>query len=150
MKLMTKEIEALFKMIGKQEGSRNPIVVAHFFNPDRPGNWWATELYYIIKKEPVSESVESEVAEIDTEINGIVVDMVFFGFVSYGDFYSKWDYFVLSVLESIKCPSVVREFHFTPRAILYDMGSLCLWGEEGRVAVDNFLAKVEFPPLIGD
>ena len=117
MKLMTKEIEALFKMIGKQEGSSNPIVVAHFFNPDRPGNWWATELYYIIKKEPVSESVESEVAEIDTEINGIVVDMVFFGFVSYGDFYNKWDYFVLSVLESIKCPSVVREFHFTPKAI---------------------------------
>ena len=43
MKLMTKELEARFRAIGRQEGQKDPIVVAKFFNPTGAGTWYATE-----------------------------------------------------------------------------------------------------------
>ena len=50
MKLITKEIEALFKKIGRQERVDDPIVVAKFFNPTGAGTWYATELIYVIRE----------------------------------------------------------------------------------------------------
>ena len=130
MKLMTKEVEALFKIIGSQEGSSDPIVVAHFFNPCGPGNWWAIEMYYVIRKEftagelelESSEQIEVEAAEVNVELNGKVLDVIFFGYVSIrGDSCDKWGYFDLSELESLKCPpfgmGIIRDFFFVPRRI---------------------------------
>jgi hypothetical protein len=43
MKLMTKELEKKFAQVGSQENSKDPIVIAKFFNPIGAGNWYATE-----------------------------------------------------------------------------------------------------------
>ena len=45
MKLLTKALEKRFAEIGRQENSRDPIVVAKFFNPTGAGTWYATEYY---------------------------------------------------------------------------------------------------------
>jgi hypothetical protein len=50
MKLITKEVESLFKKIGRQEKVDDPIVIAKFFNPTGPGTWYATELIYLIRR----------------------------------------------------------------------------------------------------
>ena len=77
MKLLTKELEKRFDEIGNQEGVKNPIVVAKFFNPWGGGTWWATE--YIPKEK------------------------IFFGYVSiFGDHNDEWGYFSLEELELIK------------------------------------------------
>jgi len=145
MKLMTKEVEALFKIIGSQEGSSDPIVVAHFFNPCGPGNWWAVEMYYVIRKEfttgelelESSESIEVEPAEMNRDIAGKVLDVIFFGYVSIrGDSCDKWAYFDLSELESLKCPfgmRIVRDIYFTPKRI----SGIC------PKAIENPLPRVE-------
>jgi len=108
MKLITKEIEALFKKFGRQEGDPDPIVLAHFFNPCGPGNWWATEMSYLIKKGGQNgerKIIEVEASEMNEEISGVVEDITFYGFISiHGDFCDEWGYFRLSELQSIKCP----------------------------------------------
>jgi len=43
MKLLTTELLKRFEKIGNQEGEKDPIVVAKFFNPTGAGTWWATE-----------------------------------------------------------------------------------------------------------
>jgi hypothetical protein len=100
MKLITKEIEALFKKYGRQEGNPDPIVLAHFFNPCGPGNWWATGMSYLIKKGGQNgerKIIEVEASEMNEEISGIVVDINFYGFVSvHGDFCDEWGHFKLS------------------------------------------------------
>jgi hypothetical protein len=125
VKLLTKEIEALFKKIGRQEGNSDPTVVAHFFNPSGPGDWWATELYYVIRKErPVGEIefIEVEAPETNEKIEAVVVDINFYGYVSiHGDFCDEWGYFRLSELESVKCPpfgmGIERDLYFDPKPI---------------------------------
>jgi hypothetical protein len=105
MKLMTKEVEALFKRFGRQEENNDPTVVAHFFNPSGPGDWWATESYYVIRKEQPrreTEITEVEASKTNGEIEGVVVDINFYGYVSiHGDFCDEWGYFSLSELESL-------------------------------------------------
>ncbi len=125
MKLITKDVEALFKKIGRQEHNPDPIVVAHFFNPCGPGNWWATEMYYIVKKEPANgenKLFEVEASKMNGEVGGEVIDMVFFGYVSiHGDFCDEWGYFKLSELEEVKCPpfglGIERDLYFDPKPI---------------------------------
>jgi hypothetical protein len=125
MKLMTKEIEALFKKIGRQEGNSDPTVVAHFFNPSGPGDWWATELYYVIRKEQPGgeiEFIEVEASKTNEKIEGVVVDINFYGYVSiHGDFCDEWGYFSLSELQSVKCPpfgmGIERDLYFDPKPI---------------------------------
>jgi hypothetical protein len=125
MKLMTKEVEALFKRFGRQQGNSDPIVVAHFFNPCGPGDWLATELYYVIKEEPANgeiELLEVEASKMNGDICGIVVDLNFYGYVSiHGDFCDEWGYFGLSELESVKCPpfgmGIERDLGFNPKPI---------------------------------
>ena len=75
MKLMTKELEARFKEVGRQEEVKDPIVIAKYFNPVGAGNWYATEY--------------------NPE------DNEFFGYVSiFGDHCDEWGYFTLDELES--------------------------------------------------
>ena len=95
MKLMTKEIEKLFKKTGRQEDVEDPIVVAHFFNPSGSGDWWATE-YFPEERE-------------------------FFGYVSiFGDHCDEWGYFSLAEIASVKGPfglGIERDLYFEPKPI---------------------------------
>lgn len=43
MKLLTKELEDEFKKTGSQEETKDPIVIAKFFNPTGAGTWLAIE-----------------------------------------------------------------------------------------------------------
>ncbi|MFH1294262.1 MAG: DUF2958 domain-containing protein [Pseudomonadota bacterium] len=92
---MTKEVENLFKKIGRQEEVEDPIVVAHFFNPSGSGDWWATE-YFPEERE-------------------------FFGYVSiFGDHCDEWGYFSLTELESVKGPfglGIERDLYFEHKPI---------------------------------
>ena len=77
MKLLTKELEKRFKKVGCQEGAKDPIVIAKFFNPTGAGTWWATE-YNPEEK-------------------------IFFGYASiFGDHNDEWGYFSLGELEDYK------------------------------------------------
>ena len=125
MKLLTKEIESLFKKIGRQEKVDDPIVVAKFFNPTGQGTWYATELIYLIRrkdKDEESEILEVEVSNVDQFRDYEVVDKMFFGYVSIlGDHCDEWGYFKLSEIESIKCPpfgiGIERDLYFDPKPI---------------------------------
>jgi hypothetical protein len=125
MKLITKDVEELFKKIGRQEANPDPIVLAHFFNPCGPGNWWATEMYYVIKREPTNGEnrlFEVEASRLNEKNQGIVVEVIFFGYVSiHGDFCDEWGYFSLSELRSVKCPpfglGIERDLYFDPKPI---------------------------------
>ena len=125
MRLITKEIESLFKKIGRQEKVDDPIVVAKFFNPTGPGTWYATELIYLIKRRDEGEEqeiLEVEASKIDQFKEYEVVDKMFFGYVSiFGDHNDEWGYFRLSELESVKCPpfgiGIERDLYFEPKPI---------------------------------
>ena len=79
MKLMTKQLEERFAKLGSQENSKDPIVVAKFFNPCGIGTWYATEY--------------------DPE------NKIFFGYVSlFGDHNDEWGSFSLAELESVQTP----------------------------------------------
>jgi hypothetical protein len=125
VKLITKEIEALFKKIGRQEKVDDPIIVAKFFNPTGPGTWYATELIYLIRRkdeEGESEILEVEASKIDQFKDYEIVDKMFFGYVSiFGDHNDEWGYFRLSELESVKCPpfgiGIERDLYFDPKPI---------------------------------
>ncbi|HAQ69838.1 MAG TPA: hypothetical protein DCR48_02580 [Flavobacteriales bacterium] len=88
MKLITETLKKRFAEVGRQEGSKDPIVVAKFFNPMGSGNWWATEY--------------------DPERN------VCFGYVS-GLQFDEWGYFSIEELEALKLPfglTIERNIHF--------------------------------------
>jgi hypothetical protein len=77
MKLLTKEILQQFEKTGSQEGTKDPLVIAKFFNPAGAGTWYATEY--------------------------IPQDRTFFGYVSlFGDYNDEWGYFSLDELEGYK------------------------------------------------
>jgi len=77
MKLITKKLEKRFKEVGSQENTKDPFVIAKFFNLTGIGYWYATE-YNPEEK-------------------------VFFGYVSLsGDSCDKWGYFSLEELENYK------------------------------------------------
>lgn len=75
MKLLTKELIQRFAYVGRQEDSKDPIVVAKFFNPTGAGTWYATEF------DPIARE--------------------FFGYVSiFGDWNDEWGSFSLDELEN--------------------------------------------------
>jgi len=77
MKLITKALEKRFAQVGRQEGSKNPIVIAKFFNPTGAGTWYATEY------DPKAQ--------------------MFFGYVSiFDDWNDEWGYFSLTELQAYK------------------------------------------------
>ena len=89
MKLLTKQLEARFKAVGRQE-TNNPIVIAKFFNPTGAGTWLATEYN----------------AE----------DRIFFGYASiFNDSNNEWGDFSLDELEAFKGRfglGIERDLHF--------------------------------------
>lgn len=95
MKLLNKKLELKFKEIGRQEESKDPIVVVKFFNPAGSGTWFATE--YSPK------------------------DKIFFGFVSiFGDECDEWGSFGLEELEEYKGVfglGIERDLYFESRPI---------------------------------
>lgn len=79
MKLMTKKLEERFKQVGRQENSKDPMVIAKFFNPAGGQTWFATE--YAPK------------------------DRLFFGYVSlFGNYCDEFGYFSLTELEEVRVP----------------------------------------------
>lgn len=95
MKLLTKALTQRFEEIGRQEGLKDPIVVAKFFNPSGAGNWYATEY--------------------DPETR------CFFGYVSiFGDWNDEWGYFSLDELQEFKGRlglGIERDLHFREKPI---------------------------------
>ena len=77
MKLITKQLEKRFLKIGNQSESKDPIVIAKFFNPCGSGTWYATEF------------------DSQTEIA--------FGYVT-GLGHKEWGYFSIAELKTVKCP----------------------------------------------
>jgi hypothetical protein len=74
---MTKTLEKRFAAIGTQEDTKDPIIVAKFFNPTGAGTWYA--VCYIPK------------------------ERLFFGYVPiFGDWCDEWGYFSLEELESYR------------------------------------------------
>jgi hypothetical protein len=72
--LMTKELENRFATVGSQEEAKDPVIIAHFFNPAGAGDWYATEY------DPT--------------------DRIFFGYVSiFGDWNDEWGSFSLEELQ---------------------------------------------------
>lgn len=89
MMLLTKQIEAEFKKIGKQENVQDPIVVCKFFNPCSQWTWYATEY------DPA--------------------DKCFYGYVV--GLENEWGYFTLDELQSYKGRlglGIEREYGFRP------------------------------------
>ena len=95
MQLLTKELLKRFEQVGKQEDSRDPIVIAKFFNPTGAGTWYATEY-------------DPETKE-------------FFGYVSiFGDWNDEWGSFALAELENYRGPlgvGIERDLYFGEKHI---------------------------------
>lgn len=93
MKLMTKELEVRFKSVGLQDGVKDPIVIAKYFNPTAGGDWFCTEF------DPV--------------------DRIFFGFANLGDLdCAEWGSVSLDELESFKGRfglGIERDLHWTEK-----------------------------------
>jgi hypothetical protein len=93
MRLMTKTLEKRFARIGSQENSKDPIIVAHYFNPTGAGDWYATEY--------------------NPE------DRCIFGYASiFHDWNDEWGYTSLDELEAYKGPlglGIERDLYWTER-----------------------------------
>lgn len=105
MKLLTKELEARFQKIGRQEDVSDPLVIAKFFHPLGAGTWYATEYF--------------------------PDERIFFGYVSlFNDENDEWGYFSLEKLQMYRGPigiGIERDLYFSeqrisqidPRALRY-------------------------------
>jgi hypothetical protein len=72
---MTKQLERRFARVGSQAESKDPLIIAKFFNPTGGGTWYASEF--------------------DPETR------TFFGYVSiFGDWNDEWGSFSLDELEN--------------------------------------------------
>lgn len=95
MKLMTKALQARFEKVGSQENEKDPIVIAHFFNPAGAGDWYAIEY--------------------DPQ------EKVFFGYVSiFGDFCDEFSTFSEYDLENVPLPfglKIERDLCFTEQPL---------------------------------
>jgi len=79
-----------FREVSRQEGEKNPLVIAKFFNFAGAGTWYATEY--------------------DEH------DKIFFGYVSlFGDHNDEWGSFSLAELESV--PTIERDKHCGEKTI---------------------------------
>ena len=77
MKLMTKQLEQRFAQVGGQAESKDPLIIAKFFNPTGAGTWYASEF------DPKTRT--------------------FFGYVSiFGDWNDEWGSFSLEELENYR------------------------------------------------
>jgi hypothetical protein len=95
MQLLTKGLLQRFEKIGRQEDSKDPLVIAKFFNPTGAGTWYATEY--------------------DPE------EKMFFGYVSiFGDWNDEWGSFSLEELENYRGKfslGIERDLYFDEKRI---------------------------------
>jgi Protein of unknown function (DUF2958) len=95
MQLLNKELVKRFEKVGRQKDSKDPIVIAKFFNPIGAGTWYATEY--------------------DPE------DKVFFGYVSiFGDWNDEWGSFSLDELQTYRGKfglGIERDLYFDEKLI---------------------------------
>lgn len=95
MQLLTKGLLQRFEKIGRQEDSKDPLVIAKFFNPTGAGTWYATEY-------------DPETKE-------------FFGYVSiFGDWNDEWGSFSLEELENYRGKfslGIERDLYFDEKRI---------------------------------
>lgn len=102
MKLMTKQLEQCFARVGCQAESKDPLIIAKFFNPTGAGTWYASEF--------------------DGED-------IFFGLVSGFDI--EYGYFSLKELQEAVGPMglpIERDVHFEPKML----GELEEWHRKQR------------------
>jgi hypothetical protein len=99
MKLLTEEIIKTFEKVGRQEESKDPLVIVKFFNPTGAGTWYATEMYYrVLPKEGYEDDIN--VKDYKPKPGDEISGTIFFGYVSiFGDWCDEWGYFSLSELE---------------------------------------------------
>jgi hypothetical protein len=90
MKLMTNQLEKRFTQVGSQASSKDPIIIAKYFNPTGAGTWFASEY------DPTTRT--------------------FFGYVSiFGDWNDEWGSFSLVELENYRGKfglGIEREIYF--------------------------------------
>ena len=95
MQLLTKDLLQRFEKVGRQEDSKDPLVIAKFFNPAGAGTWYATEY------DPI--------------------DKMFFGYVSiFGDWNDEWGSFSLVELEEYQGKfglGIERDLYFEEQPI---------------------------------
>jgi len=95
MQLLTKGLLQRFEKVGRQEDSKDPLVIAKFFNPTGAGTWYATEY--------------------DPE------EKMFFGYVSiFGDWNDEWGSFSLEELENYRGKfslGIERDLYFDEKRI---------------------------------
>lgn len=89
MKLLTKKLIQDFEKVGEQRNTKDPTVIAKFFNPCGSSTWYATAYY--------------------------PNENICFGYVT-GLQYDEWGYFSIDELESLRVPpfglSIERDVHF--------------------------------------
>jgi len=110
MQLITKEIEKRFNEIGRQENSKDPIVIVKYFNPTGAGTWWATEIeeYRLVKRNKNGKEQLKQVFDYNTKEKAIkdgykLDDIIFFGYVSiFGNYNDEWGSFSLKELKGYK------------------------------------------------
>ena len=97
MQLMTKELQAEFKKMGRQEheNADDTIILAHFFNPTGGGDWFISE--YNEEEETI------------------------YGYASlFNDHCNEWGYTSLDELQNMRLPfelGIERERSWTPCTI---------------------------------
>ena len=102
MKLLTEEIIKNFEKVGRQENSKDPLVIAKFFNPMGAGTWYATEMYYRVLPKDGDED-DINVKDYKPKPGDEITETIFFGYVSiFGDWNDEWGYFSLSELEEFR------------------------------------------------
>lgn len=91
MKLLTAQLLERFAQVGSQEESKDPLIIAKFFNPSGAGTWYASEY------DPKTR--------------------IFFGYVSiFGDWNDEWGSFSLDELEGYRGKfglGIERDRYFT-------------------------------------
>lgn len=107
MQLMTKQLEARFAAIGRQDGKDDPIVVAKFFNPTGAGTWYATEISEFRMHNPITGARkvtnDFKVKEEAAGLGYLIEDVIFFGYVSiFGDGCDEWGDFSLVELKEYR------------------------------------------------
>lgn len=107
MQLLNKQLEKRFdQMKLKNSKSKNPIVIAKFFNPTGAGTWWATEIteYRMKDKKGIAWYTKSyRTKEARLKKGYIIYDVIFYGYVSiFGDHCDEWGIFSLKEFQDFK------------------------------------------------
>lgn len=94
MKFITQQLKTRFAQIGEQQDEKDPLVIARFFNPCGPTNWYA--IAYYPERNLCFGYVEALIADCPH--------------------CDEWGYFSITELEAVKVPplgiGLERDIHF--------------------------------------